>query len=93
MKTEEEKAALKAKYAAENAAKQAIREQKKAKFSETNAKENMPTVVMRVPIYIDLEKPPWTDYLDAKEHNYRFDVWLNSGKWPDYEVRRKIIRT
>lgn len=100
-KTPEEIAALKAKYAAENEAKQKAKEEKKQKFAKENSQRNMPSVEMLIPWEtpdepkkeIDLEKHPWKSLPDALEHGYRVSVWLNSGTWPEYQVKRKIIRT
>jgi hypothetical protein len=92
-KTPEEIAALKAQYGDKSAEKAAAKAAKQAKFAATNAQQNMPTVEMRIPFDIDLEKPPWHDYCDALEYQYRVSVWLSSGKWPEYQVKHKVIRT
>lgn len=92
-RTPEEIAELKLRYATENAAKAAAKAKKKAEFDEVNTQRQMPVIEMRIPIEIDLEKPPWDSYTDALEHGHRFNVWLSSGSWPDYEMRRKVIRT
>lgn len=62
--------------------------------------QHCPTVEMRIPwvtsegIEIDLEKPPWADYCDALEYQYRVSVFLaTNGKWPEYPVKHKVIRT
>lgn len=46
-KTPEEIAALKAKYAAENAEKQKAKETKKAQYAEVNADQNTPVCEIR----------------------------------------------
>lgn len=92
-KTPEEIAALKTKYGDKTAEKEAQRAAKKAKFGDKNADQNMPAVEMRIPFDIDLEKSPWDSYCDALEHNYRACTFLSSGKWPEYPVKHKVIRT
>ena len=92
-KTPQEIEALKARYAADNAAKAATKAAKKQAFADANAERQMPVVEMRIPDRIDLEKPPWDSLTDALEYGHRFGVWLSDGAWPDYPMRRKIIRT
>ena len=97
-KTPEEISALKAKYAVENEAKQRAKADKKEKFRDKNFDQNMPTIEMRIPWEsegreIDLEKPPWNSYCDSLESLWRFGIWLDTEKYPEYPIKRKIIRT
>lgn len=88
-KTPEEIAALRAKYATDNAEKAAAKAAKKAKFAEANAEKNMPAVEMRIPAELDLDEPPWDNYTDALEWNYR----TSGDEFYEGPLRRKIIRT
>lgn len=98
-KTPEEIEALKAKYGDKSAEKAAAKAAKKARFGAANADQNMPAVEMRIPFdrseggELDLSKPPWDSYCEALEYNYRTSVFFASGKWPEYQVRHKVIRT
>jgi hypothetical protein len=106
-KTPEDIEALRKKYAADNAAKQKAKKDKKAKFAEQNAAKNMPVVEYRIPLSmawrdvdgkfyikdIDINKEPWCNGIQSAEHQYRFNIWLETEIWPIHEVRVKIVRT
>jgi hypothetical protein len=106
-KTPEEIEALRAKFAADNAVKQKAKKDKKAKFAEQNAAKNMPVVEYRLPLSmawrdvdgkfyikdIDINKEPWRNASQHAEHQYRFNIWLDTEIWPTHEVRMKIVRT
>lgn len=98
-KTPEEIASLKAKYGDKTAEKEAKRAAKKEKFGSQNADQNMPAIEMRIPYErteggdLDIEKPPWDSYCDALEHQWRFGIFLETGNYPAYPVRRKVVRT
>lgn len=97
-KTPEEIAALKAKYGDNTAEKDAKRAEKKARFGEQNADQNMPVCEMRVPAAwldepsnagiggqeIDLELPRWQSHLDRLEWGWRNDpAYTQLGYEPD----------
>lgn len=96
-KTPEEIEELKKKYAADNAVKEAKKQDKKDKYKN----ENLPVVEIIVPwqhehkgkVYeIDLERPPWNSLPEAYEHNWRTGYIVNNGRDPG-PCKFKIIRT
>lgn len=106
-KSPEEIAALRAQYADKTAEKEAKRAAKKAKFGDQNAEQNMPTVEHVIPWTtswrnpdgtfctkeIDVEKPPWNDWSECAERLYRQAIFVRTGKWPEYPIKVKLVRT
>ena len=87
-KTPEEIEALKAKYG-DNSEKKAAKKALKSQYENKNLK----VVEIRVPIEIDLEKPPWDSHVAALEYGWRVGQFLREGIYPTEEVKRKVIRT
>lgn len=87
------------KYGDTSKQKKAEKELKKAEKKAKYGNENLPVIEMRIPLEIDLEKPPWDSYIKALEENWRHARYIhainNCRPIPDpkEKVRYKIIRT